>query len=150
MKEEMRDTGTTTITMSAFRTLCRKNRITRETRSTAKRRSVSTDLMALLVKVVVSCAISILSPSGAYCFSSHSICLLTALLTSMALASDCFRILIRMASCPLTLPIFTGSLVLSDTSATSSKRIMAPLVERITILRSSSTEVILPDSRTAI
>ena len=65
MKEAIRDTGTTTITIRALRTLWRKSRITSDTRRMASRRSVSTELIALRVKVVVSCATSILRPSAA-------------------------------------------------------------------------------------
>ena len=98
MKEEMSETGTTTITMSALRTLCRKSSITSDTSRIAKRRSVSTELMALRVKVVVSCATSTLSPSEAYCSSRFWICLPTASLTWSALASDCLSMLSRIAS----------------------------------------------------
>ena len=63
MKDAIKDTGTTTITISALRILWRKRRITSDTKRMASKRSVSTELIAFRVKVVVSCATSILRPS---------------------------------------------------------------------------------------
>ena len=126
MKVAINDDGIDTITIRAFLNDCRKKSITNATRTIAIPKSNITPLAASKVKREVSFGTEILIFCVLYSSYISFIFFATCLLTSTALASDCFCTCRSRVFWLLILAIFVASFWVSWTSATSESRIFLP------------------------
>ena len=147
MKVAIKEVGIATITISAFRKLCRKNNITKATSPTAITKSLITAFAAFNVNTEVSLATVILMFCALYCSSSCTIFSCTRRLTSTALASVCFCTCSNIVFCWLIRASLSACFCVSCTSAISDSLMFCPFCEEIVRLRNSSTELILPARR---